>query len=75
MGAWLHRWVYVDFFVPVWPNIAAALVMSTWIIRRVRTHLKNHHISIEEKIKHAIQVSKTETIPVRETSENSETMG
>jgi hypothetical protein len=22
----LHRWLFVDFFVPVWPNIAAAAI-------------------------------------------------
>jgi hypothetical protein len=47
---WLHHWVWDDFGVPVWPNVAAAAVMSTWIIRRVKKHLESHHKKIAELV-------------------------
>lgn len=50
MGGWLHRWVLEDFWAPVWPNIAATVLMSTWILRRVRRHLHRHHAEIRDHI-------------------------
>jgi hypothetical protein len=33
MGSWSYRWLFIDFWVPVWPNIAAALIgLTTGVI-------------------------------------------
>lgn len=50
MGEWLHHWVYMDFWAPVWPNIAAGVIMSTWIIQRVRKHFKRHHEPLHARL-------------------------
>lgn len=44
---WFHHWLYLDLYVPLWPNLAADLVLSTWILRRVKKHLHRHHEAIK----------------------------
>jgi hypothetical protein len=36
-GYWIYRWLYIDFFVPVWPNLAASFVL--WLLVRAE-HVK-----------------------------------
>jgi len=47
VSAWLARYVWADFIIPVWPNVAAtpfvAAVSATWTAWRVRVHLAAHH--------------------------------
>ena len=43
MSAWFHHWIVVDFYDPVWPNIAASILCAVWAVRRVKIHLKRHH--------------------------------
>jgi hypothetical protein len=43
MNAWFHHWIVVDFYDPVWPNIAASIVCAVWAVRRVKIHLNRHH--------------------------------
>jgi hypothetical protein len=50
MGAWFHRWIVVDFYDPVWPNIAAAGVCAAFTISRVKTHMRNHHETMRAEI-------------------------
>ena len=45
LGNFLHRWFFVDFFVPVWPNIAAAVICTIHI---TRSNMK-HKIYLGEK--------------------------
>lgn len=52
MIGWFHHWVFVDFWVPVWPNIAAAIVMSTFIVRKTRGYLAAHHESLKQLVEH-----------------------
>lgn len=35
MSEWFYRWLFTDFWVPVWPNIAAALlgVVTGFLLR------------------------------------------
>lgn len=47
---WFHRWIYEDLWIPIWPNIAATVIMSTWVVRRVHKKLKDHHAKIAEVI-------------------------
>jgi len=35
----LHRWLYADFWVPVWPNLAAAALCAVHISRSNRKTL------------------------------------
>ncbi len=57
MRAWFHHWIIVDFYDPIWPNIAAPILCAVWAVRRVKIHLKRHHqlvvghlASLHEKI-------------------------
>jgi hypothetical protein len=34
----LHRWVFVDLWVPVWPNIAAAVILCVHITKSNKKH-------------------------------------
>jgi hypothetical protein len=43
VSAWFHRWVIVDFYDPVWPNIAASILCAAWAVRRIKIHLRRHH--------------------------------
>lgn len=45
MGAWLYRWLYVDFFIPVWPNIAAGILVAAWVSLKARTQ-RNLHVEL-----------------------------
>jgi len=38
--AFLHRWLFVDFFVPVWPNIAASALLALHIKKSNQKHMK-----------------------------------
>ena len=38
--SFLHRWLFEDFWVPVWPNLAAAAICAFHITRSNRKHLK-----------------------------------
>jgi len=43
VSGWFHHWVIVDFYDPVWPNIAASILCAVWAVRRIKIHLKRHH--------------------------------
>jgi hypothetical protein len=34
----LHRWIFVDFWVPVWPNLAAAALCALHITNSNKKH-------------------------------------
>lgn len=36
MGGFLHQYLYVDFWVPVWPNLAAGIVVAVWVTLKLR---------------------------------------
>lgn len=40
MIEFIHRWIFVDFWVPVWPNLAAAALCAVHITRQHRKHLR-----------------------------------
>jgi len=41
--AFFYRYIFEDFFVPVWPNIAASAVLGLWAMRRFIRLEKLHH--------------------------------
>jgi len=50
MGHWLYHWLFLDFYVPVWPNIAADLIAAVWTISRLKTHLHRHHEAVKKTL-------------------------
>lgn len=40
----LHRWLFVDLWVPVWPNIAAAILLGIHVSKSNRK--TRHHVKI-----------------------------
>jgi hypothetical protein len=47
MTHFLYHYLYVDLYLPVWPNIAASVIIGLWVVARVKVHLKRHHESIK----------------------------
>ncbi len=54
MGHWIYHWLYQDFWVPVWPNLAASLLvwafmwwklhaMRGWHEEMLRLQVHHHH--------------------------------
>ncbi len=50
IGHWLFHWVWQDFGVPVWPNIAADVMAACWTLSRVKKHLHRHHEEIKKTV-------------------------
>lgn len=48
MGLWLHRWILVDFWDPVWPNLAASFLVFIFVYLKVRS---------AKKLSHAVQAA------------------
>lgn len=42
MITWLHRWLYTDLFIPVWPNLVAACIPTLTVLQLVKI-VKRHH--------------------------------
>jgi len=42
IGHWLYHWAWQDFYVPVWPNIAASAVLGPLIWLKLRAIQKLH---------------------------------
>lgn len=47
MGGWLYRWLYADFWGPVWPNLAAAGLCAPWAVSWFRRWLAGHQAHSE----------------------------
>ena len=47
MLAWLHHWIWVDLYVPVWPNIAASLALAIWVGFRLHV-LRKLHLALHD---------------------------
>jgi len=43
---WARHWLWNDFYVPVWPNIAASAILGIWALRRFirieKLHRQHH---------------------------------
>jgi hypothetical protein len=42
LGHWIYHWVWLDFYVPVWPNIAASAVLGTAVFMKLHAMHKLH---------------------------------
>jgi hypothetical protein len=49
-----YHWVWLDFYIPVWPNIAASLVIFFFLIAKLRAMDKMHKLHHQQ----AMQLAK-----------------
>jgi len=42
VSAWLYHWIYLDAWVPIWPNLAASLVVYIFVYLKMRSLAKVH---------------------------------
>jgi hypothetical protein len=42
LGHWLYHWFYLDFYVPVWPNLAAEVAVTGFIWSKLHAMHKLH---------------------------------
>lgn len=50
MTGLLYRYLFTDFWVPVWPNLAASIVCFGTALWRGKVHLRRHHDALKEHI-------------------------
>lgn len=50
MAHWLYHYLYQDLYGPVWPNIAADVMVAGWTISRLKLHLGRHHEAIKRTL-------------------------
>ena len=46
----MWHWINVEFWGPVWPNLAASSVCATLAVLKVKAHMKAHHETIRGEI-------------------------
>jgi hypothetical protein len=46
ISSWLFHWIWVDFYVPVWPNIAASAFLAVGVLLKLRA------MEVGRKIRH-----------------------
>src|SRR5215475_12492973 len=42
VGDFLFRWVFADFWVPLWPNIIASILVGAWVGLKLRAARRLH---------------------------------
>lgn len=47
---WLYRYLFLDFWVPVWPNLAAAAIGALWVDSRVKVRQLAHHEELKKHV-------------------------
>lgn len=47
---WLLYHLYIDLWVPIWPNLAASGICFTLAFWRTKVHLSRHHEKLKEHI-------------------------
>ena len=52
MGGFLYHWVYLDFWCPLWPNIAASAVVYAFVTVKLRTMQKLHEETLAVQARH-----------------------
>lgn len=46
----LYRYVYLDAWCPLWPNLAASALCSALVYVRLRVHQKRHHEALKQHV-------------------------
>lgn len=57
---WAHRYLFTDFWVPVWPNIAAAVLGAAWVNWRVKVRQLRHHEELKQHITNQVRQGREE---------------
>jgi hypothetical protein len=47
VGQWFYHWIYLDAWCPIWPNLAASLIIYVFLLVKMRSITKLH----EEQVK------------------------
>lgn len=47
---WLRRYLFADLWVPVWPNLAAAVIGALWVNWRVKIRQLRHHEELKQHV-------------------------
>jgi hypothetical protein len=42
VGQWFYHWFYLDAWCPIWPNLAASLIIYVFLIVKMRSITKLH---------------------------------
>lgn len=52
MGNWLYHWVYIDGWCPIWPNLAASLIVYVFVFFKVRAmqDLQKEQVRMHQKL-------------------------
>ena len=58
---WIHRYLFADFWVPVWPNIAAAIIGALWLNWRIRLRQLRHHEALKQHVTDEVRKAREET--------------
>ena len=66
MGQWLYHWVYIDAWCPIWPNLAASLIVYVFVFLKVRSmqEIQKEQVKVHQELKalHQENVAKLDEI-------------
>lgn len=53
MGQWLYHWIYIDGWCPIWPNLAASLIVYVFVFLKMRsmTELHKEQVKLHDELK------------------------
>jgi hypothetical protein len=57
MGTLVYRFLFADFWVPVWPNIAAAVVGWSYVNWRQTVRHRRSHEELKAHITHVVHAA------------------
>lgn len=63
---WLLYHLYIDFWIPIWPNLAASAICFTLALWRTKIHLRNHHEDLKKHVTEELRKTQGEpndTVP------------
>ena len=52
MAGWLYHWLYLDFWCPLWPNIAASAVVYAFVTVKLQAMQKLHEEALALQARH-----------------------
>ena len=52
MGGWTYHWLYLDFWCPLWPNIAASAVVYAFVVVKLHAMQKLHEETLALTARH-----------------------
>jgi hypothetical protein len=51
VGPWFYHWVYQDAWVPIWPNLAASLIVYVFVYLKLKamTDLHKEMLAVQDR--------------------------